>query len=297
MGLSRMVKVFCITCHKLTNPLIYTVNYLSGFNGNRILIHVDRDSNIKDFQQLVKSNVFLLEERVSVCWGGFSQVTATILLLKNALLIDFDYLFFISGDDLPCKSNKYIDDFLESINFKNMVHFQDERDTYVNPVERVKYNYPSFFFERDKSFYNRMLVKCFSFIKPFFSSRDYISCVNRGVVYFKGTNWFSLNYDTCCKLFSFIVENDWYVSSFKNSFCSDEVFFHTALKYIGVVDLYYNANEASDALRYIDWVSGPEYPRILGESDIYNIKSSLSLFSRKFPPDVPFEIFNELISK
>ena len=36
------------------------------------------------------------------------------------------------------------------------------------------------------------------------------------------------------------------------------------------------------ALRYIDWSTGPNYPRILDESDFIKIKDSNCLFGRKF---------------
>ena len=35
-------------------------------------------------------------------------------------------------------------------------------------------------------------------------------------------------------------------------------------------------------LRYIDWESGPEFPKVLNENDFDSLKTSLGLFARKF---------------
>ncbi|HFO5786019.1 TPA: hypothetical protein ACHKCT_004846, partial [Escherichia coli] len=58
-----------------------------------------------------------------------------------------------------------------------------------------------------------------------------------------------------------------------HSLCGDEVFFHTLLKHLNVTDIYHNTTMINDALRYIDWTTGPEYPRMLNEKDIEQIKN------------------------
>ncbi|HFO9507643.1 TPA: hypothetical protein ACHK56_004393, partial [Escherichia coli] len=60
---------------------------------------------------------------------------------------------------------------------------------------------------------------------------------------------------------------------YKHSLCGDEVFFHTLLKHLNVTDIYHNTTMINDALRYIDWTTGPEYPRMLNEKDIEQIKN------------------------
>lgn len=47
-----MKKVYCILCHKYTMALEYSVGYLSSFDNNLILIHVDLNSDIEVFQSL-----------------------------------------------------------------------------------------------------------------------------------------------------------------------------------------------------------------------------------------------------
>ena len=56
-----------------------------------------------------RENVFILEDgnSVSVTWGGFSVVNATIQGMKYAWLLErpFDYLQLLSGTSYPIKSN------------------------------------------------------------------------------------------------------------------------------------------------------------------------------------------------
>lgn len=290
-----MKKVFCITCHQLNSPLKLTVGYLSSFDDNLIIIHVDNKSDIRYFLTLKSHNVILLSERVDVFWGGFSQIQSTLLLLNKAVEIKFDYLFFLSGDDLPCVSNESIDAFLQEINYKNMIHYQDFRGNYVDPIARVKYSYPSIFFSKDKSLPRKIKKKIFKATKFLFINPLYKMAVDNGVVFYKGTNWFSLNYATVCKVTSFIESNKWYVDLFNKSLYGDEVFFHTLLKFIGIEDLYHDPSKKNDALRYLDWDSGPEFPKVLDGSDISKIKKSGCLFARKFSNDADENFLHKLI--
>lgn len=48
-------------------------------------------------------------------------------------------------------------------------------------------------------------------------------------------------------------------------------------------------NDSNMALRYIDWKTGPQYPRVLNENDFDKIKNSNCLFARKFDENIDFE--------
>ena len=45
-------------------------------------------------------------------------------------------------------------------------------------------------------------------------------------------------------------------------------YIENTLKFIGINDIYHDPSKPSDALRYIDWNTGPDYPRILDNNDI-----------------------------
>lgn len=279
----------------MTSPLKTTVEYLSSFEDNHIIIHVDKRSNLDDFIILESKNVTLLNERVNVSWGSVSQIKSTLLLLRMSLEIDFDYLFFISGDDLPCASNEKINNFLKKIKLANMVHYQDSRNSFVNPIDRVKYKYPLFFFSKEKSIKTKIKKAFFKLVKPFFINELYHKAINHGIIFYKGTNWFSLNKETVSESMKFIDKNQWFVDLFEHSICGDEVFFHTLFKHIGISNFYHDISKKNDALRYIDWESGPDYPKVLNDDDIAKIKKSQCIFARKFGKDTDYSTFSKLI--
>ncbi|MDR6295886.1 MAG: beta-1,6-N-acetylglucosaminyltransferase [Pantoea dispersa] len=290
-----MRKVFCILCHKVTNPFLYTVNYLSSFNENTIIIHVDSKSSFSDFDVFKSNNVIFVKKRVEVSWGRYSQIESTLRVFNEALNFEFDYLFLISGDDIPCMTNESINDLLARIEMRNMIHYQDQRNNYVDPLSRVMYHYPEYFYARKKSFFEKVKIRAFCFIKTFYVSANFIKHSQKIDKFYKGTNWISLNRQTAHELMSFINTNPWYCELFRDSFCADEVFFHTALKQIGVDDNYHDETKLNDALRYIDWTTGPDYPRTLDTSDLDKIKASGCIFSRKISASIPYEFFEKLV--
>lgn len=292
-----MKKIFCILCHKVTNPLIFTITYLSSFAENIILIHVDAKSSLDDFQSLAASNVHFVQNRVCVTWGSYSQVASTLNTFSEALQWNFDYLFLLSGDDIPNKSNETMNNFLHSINKKNLIHFQDSRNNYVDPEKRVKYRYPDVFYSRRKSIPEKIKILAFKSLRNFFITDVFKKHANKKIQFYKGTNWFSLNHPTVNSVMMFVSLNKWYCDLFQYSFCSDEVFFHTIIKLLGRTDLYHDELKLNDALRYIDWKTGPDYPRVLDESDFANIKNSGCFFSRKHPADLSFDVFDKLLSE
>lgn len=62
-------------------------------------------------------------------------------------------------------------------------------------------------------------------------------------------------------------------------------------------NIYNYENKDSDsemAVRYIDWTTGPTYPRILNEDDFYKIKNSACLFARKFDDNLDFDKYRKI---
>src|SRR5699024_5116533 len=81
---------------------------------------------LKDYY-INNDNVNIIDNRVSVNWSGFSQVEATINLMEEIDKIDktYDYISFISGQDYPIKSSKYIDEYLEKNKGKNFIEYDN----------------------------------------------------------------------------------------------------------------------------------------------------------------------------
>lgn len=276
-----MNKIFAITCHKLTQPLIHTVEYLSSFNENIILIHVDKKVNLSDFLILKGPNVHLIPNRIEVTWGHVSQIISVLELMKFSLEFDYQFFFLLSGDDIPIKTNEDLNIFLENHFKYNFIHYQDGINQ-IKAEDRVKYNYPKFFYLRKRTFVVKA-KKLFVYKtkKILYKNKKFSKKCYKIPKMYKGTNWFGLKKCTVQYIIKFLDVNIWYMDLFEKSFCGDEVFFHTIVKTNEDLILFDCPNYSNKALRYIDWHSGPEYPRILTESDRFKIKNSNYFFARK----------------
>lgn len=291
-----MKKVIAITCHQVTNPLIHTVNYFSLSGENTILIHVDRKANISDFEFLRKKNVILIEDRSNIKWGGFSQIKSTLSLMNHSKEYEYDYFFLLSGDDIPIKTETQLDTFLSENSGYNFIHYQDERTTYVDPHQRVKYRYTKHFFSRKKDIASRSIRLIHKITKNvLFKNKSYSKNLKNLPPMYKGTNWFGLTANSVEYILEFLSKSPWYTDIFKRSICADEVFFHTILKTSEENKSYANSDFPSNALRYIDWLRGPEYPRVLDSSDTDNIKNSNMFFARKISKDADPEFMMSFI--
>lgn len=105
---------------------------------------------------------------------------------------------------------------------------------------------------------------------------------------FKTVKWVILQLDSCPQ----------YIESFNKTLCTDEIFFHSLLKTKESLNIYHDVSKVNDCLRYIDWKSGPEYPRLLNGNDINLIKKSNAFFCRKVDnkmSDSEFSIFKNLV--
>lgn len=279
-----------ITAHKLTEPLKWCVSYLSSFDENVIIIHYDKKSNIADLTPLKKDNVFILDEndRVDVKWGEFSLVEATIKLLIEAKKHQPDYYSLISGDDVPLMSNDKINTLLHNNDGYDFIDYVNLSSISFNPMIRIKYIYPVIFFIKSPSFFNKLQRKVFFALKDIlFINKELLSSIDNifpnGV--FKGTNWFTLHFSSVDFILNWIDANNDKIYLFKKTLCSDESFFHSILKSKPNLVLFESNNESINCLRYIDWKSGPDYPKTLDESDIPKIKLDY-MFARKIKDDI-----------
>ncbi|EMO0471167.1 core-2/I-branching enzyme [Pluralibacter gergoviae] len=276
-----MNKVFAITCHKVTKALIFTVSYLSKFKENIIIIHVDKKSKMEEFKFLECDNVIFIKERENIFWGSISQIKATISLLQYSLLFNFEYFFLLSGDDVPVASNEIMNNFLKKNFGMDFFHFQDKRNNYVNPVFRVKYNYLNIHFMRRTSIVHKVGRRLHQVFKILFINRNYTKNAYRLPVLYKGVNWFGATKSSVEYILNYINENPWYLALFRKSLCADEVFFHSIINTNVNSVFYFNNDSLNNALRYIDWHSGPEYPKILNNDDFFSIIKQQVFFARK----------------
>ncbi|MCW1718705.1 beta-1,6-N-acetylglucosaminyltransferase [Pseudoalteromonas sp. A3] len=278
-----------ITAHQISSSLEYTVLKASKNPKNIILIHVDKKSNIEPFLHLKSKNVIFIEKRIEVSWGDVSQIDATLELIKASLEYQYQYFHLISGDDILISQKRL--DTLPSNGKYEYIAFQESRTSPINPDLRVLFNYPSLCFKKNNSFIEKVCKKViFPYINIRFKLRLYSKL---DIQLYKGTNWFSLTKGCIEMINSFVARNPHYKLKFARSLCADEVFFHSIIYNSEFKNNIYKhpkslniGSIAEHALRYVDWKSGPDYPRTLQKEDFQRVKNSEMLFSRKISSSI-----------
>jgi hypothetical protein len=79
----------------------------------------------------------------------------------------------------------------------------------------------------------------------------------RGYDFYGGANWTNYTLDCVDEIFEYLKTNKKYIKRYKWTNCADEIFYQTIVHQLK--DLHID----DDCLRYVDWDTGPEYPRIL----------------------------------
>lgn len=292
-----MKVVYAIVCHKLTNPLIHTVKYLSSFEENIILIHVDKKSEIKDFLVLKNNNVHLIPNRIDVTWGALSLTRATLELMDFSLHFQYDFFFLLSGDDIPLKNNSELKELLNTFHDYNFISYAKEA-TVEHIENRIKYLHPDEFFQRDARLLTRVKKKAFALTRDiFYKNKSFEENRHRLPPLYKGSNWFGLTADTIKYILDYISDNEWFLKVFDKSFASDETVFHTIIKTNPKLKIFEHTDYPRSCLRYIDWQSGPDYPKVLGEEDRLKIKASKCSFARKISEDASPEFMEYFLKK
>src|ERR1700730_11069415 len=102
-----------------------------------IIIHVDKRTDRRKYLEMVTGvehlpNIVFLE-RHNCHWGSFGHVRATLKGLSYLRQHKrYDYVFLITGQDYPIKSNREVEHFLSEANNVNFVQY------FPLPFERWK---------------------------------------------------------------------------------------------------------------------------------------------------------------
>lgn len=108
---------FLNLCHTDPQVVARVANKLTKNPNFDMYIYVDAKTDIEPFVELLKDNkqVYFLEDRQKVYWGGYHAILATYALLEEALASPrhYDYVVAMQNLDYPIKSNSYIEEFFE----------------------------------------------------------------------------------------------------------------------------------------------------------------------------------------
>lgn len=143
--------------------LLKTLVSLLDYELNDIYIHIDAKVPAKAIPDIIcsKSNLYMLEHRISVAWGDISVVEAEYLLFEIAYNNShYGYYHLLSGVDLPLKSKEYIYSFFMQSG-KEFIGFCPYNDTLSDIRVRTYHFFVSKM--RNNRFYrllDRIIAKC-----------------------------------------------------------------------------------------------------------------------------------------
>ncbi|MBW2046054.1 MAG: hypothetical protein JRI96_14425 [Deltaproteobacteria bacterium] len=267
-------------------------------NDSYFFIHIDKKSNLDQFKNLLhyEKNVLFINQRVRICWGGFSMVKAILYLLKTAtgFQIDFKYYCLLSDADFPIKSKKQIKQLFAGK--RQFIRIDrrlsgPERNYHFIYIERYHFsdNYLldskrelTHFYEKLARFLLSTMSCILNYVLP---KRAFI----KRVTPYHGSQWWCLTKECVRYILDFIATNPDYVRFFRFVFASDEIFFHTIVKLSPFAEDISHDFEKSTASgndhggHYIAWKYQDSLsPETLDESDFKDLMESNALFARKF---------------
>ncbi|MFB6331091.1 beta-1,6-N-acetylglucosaminyltransferase [Acinetobacter variabilis] len=154
--------------------------------------------------------------------------------------------------------------------------------------------YIQIFFIKEKSISEKIKCKLIIFLHKL---GFYTQNIERLPKLYKGSLWFILSYQAVHYILDFIKTNKNYDLAFRKSLCADEVYFHTIIQNSYLQERIYHPEDeeqvSEGGLRYIDWMSGPDYPKILDESDFDKMKQSGMLFARKVKANIDIDLLKQ----
>jgi hypothetical protein len=262
---------YLILAHNTPRHLSRLVAALSS-ESNGIFIHLDRKSNEHDFRITEGPGLHVAEERVAVYWGDFSQVEATLVILRAALADPrhFDRFVLLSGSDYPLRSASYIEQFFarnsdkEFINLVRMPSQEAGKPLSRLTTYRVRPGEPTI---------GRIVRTVLMKLQIQASRRDFTLYL-RDLVPYGGSTWWGLSREACEHIVSFVDEERQVVAFFKNTVCPDEAFFQTILG-----NSRFRSRIARN-LTYTDWSEGASSPAVITENHLALLRDH-----PWFPPD------------
>ncbi len=276
-------------------PLLLELIRLLDHKRNVIYVHIDKKVPEDAFLRLKKDyeekrqacrlfSPLIFTDRISVHWGGYSQIACELLLLKAAAREEpYAYYHLLSGSDLPIKPMEEILAFFDALPPNAGTEFLafDSTEVPFHVRERISLYH---IFRESSHPLAEPLDALFTRVQRLLHVNRLKSCPLKLQ---KGANWFSITHALACYA---LEQEDFIRRTFSRSVCADELFLQTLAVNSPFAERIYApyADENSMAnLRYIDWERGENNsPYVFRKEDAEMLRRLPHLFARKFEENI-----------
>lgn len=271
---------YCIMAHGQIHQLQRLLDVLDDVR-NDIYLHVDK--KCKDSLSILhtaKSKLIFTSKRLDVRWSDISQVDAEICLFQTMLDTNNNYnrVHFISGVDLPLKTQDEIHDFFNKHNNEEFINIRKD----LTFCRRLKF-YHFFVCYRRNHILADYARKLFLLPQLLFVNRLRTAPLK----FAYGWNWCSL---TVKAIKEIVTTYKKYRYVFLYSTSADELYKQMILYTSGKYKI-----SSMGPLRYILFKKGNPSPKVLTMVDYNNMMASGCLFARKFDERVDNEVISKVI--
>lgn len=273
--------------------LLQTLLHVLDDPRHDIFIHIDCRASIPErlepeIRRVIHHSHVQFTKRINVYWADFSQVEATLELLKSARSQEsYSYYHLLSGTDFPLKSNTERYDFFEASG-KEFLGIMPQEVYYC--IRRVKYYH---LLLGNGLYRNSMLLKALDRLSEYLQKLFGINrLLKNSWEIVDGWTWFSIT-DAFCQ---YVLEQEPAIRKlFSHSIASDEMFMQTLAWNSHFRErLYDNTDLSNGSMRYIDWKRGRPYTWGQEDGDVDTLLRSNCMFARKFDERYP-DIVQKLI--
>ena len=268
-----------ILAHANPSQIQRLINRLAHPNAD-FYIHIDLKTEISPFLSLASKQVTLITNRVSVYWGAYSIVQATVNSFEEILAspTKYDYINLLSGQDYPLKSTDEIHAFFEKNPNKAFMHTLSVATEWQEAIPRVtKYHLSNYQFSGRTT-----AEKYINMLLPQRKMPNKLIPVGR-------SQWFTITSKHIEYIVNYLQQNKNVKRFFELTWGSDEIVFQTIL-----YNSIHQKDMVNDNLRYIDWSEGNASPKTFKMEDLPTLLGSGKLFARKFNEAIDGNILDAL---
>lgn len=245
-------------------------------------IHVDLKSDIEEIKtdfSLELGNVFWIEKRVSINWGGFSIVQAILNLLEVSLAnIENGHFHLLSGNCVFLEDiatiGKKMECYSENTIFLELTNSLRRR-------YRIRFDTPHADTKIQRNYLGRFLTKFYQYLDKLLPIKSPI--LMRAPF---GNMWFSANRGGMNLLFSLVTEKE--IKYFQRKLVPDEHFFQYIIL-SNNLECFLESN-----YRYINFIGEANHPELLDLDVLLNLDKGKYWIARKVNNDVALNYLDRL---